>query len=530
MTRLTGFLQRRRRGRLPPLETFPGAAHAAQTLRATEAGFAATIDAVRDAVVTIDADGCVTRMNPEAERLSEWTLDAALGRPVATVLPLFDQADGAPGPAIDADARQLGLLVDATDRVSLGQRGGGRVPVAVTCSPTGAGAVVVVRDVTAERRADARLDVGERLVALDALAEGLAHEINNPLAAVDANAAYLTSRLASLAERYPDEPLDPLLAAAAEIRCEAARVAKAVATLQALQQPDVSDAVALDVREVLDAALDVAGNALRHRARVVRDFAPAPLRVVAPRRALEQACLALLLNAAEAIPEGAAGDHQVRVRCCTDAVGQVEIIVRDSGCGIDPLHLPRIFDPFFSGRPPGESSGLGLALARGTVTALGGHLSAESELGAGATFRLCLPRAPAGASSKRPAPIRPPTTARARRVLAIDDERPVLRALRRLLGDDRDVECVSSGAAALERLTDPETPPYDVVVCDVMMPEMSGIQLHAAVAERAPDYLDRLVFMTGGAFTQGARNFLAEVDNRCISKPFDLQELESVFG
>ncbi len=501
----------------------------AAALHASETGLAATLDNVRDAVITLDAQGRVARMNGAAESISGWTMEEALLRPLSAVVVLYDQPSGSLWPALDADAIQLGLMVGASDRVCLERRDGERVPVALTCTPTADGSVVVMRDATEERRRDARLEVTERLAALGSLAEGMAHEINNPLAAVDANAGYLTTGLVALKARHPAAAVDDLLAAASDIRTGAARIAKAVATLQALQLSPAAEHVAVDVSTLLDAALDVASNALRHRAQVVRDYQDDLPRVLAVPHMLEQAFLNLLLNAAEAIPEGAASEHQVHVSCYTDVAGQICVEVRDTGAGIDPAVRRRVFDAFFTTRP-GAASGLGHALVQGTVNALGGHVDLESPPGEGATFRVCLPRAPAGASSQAPQAAPAATVEPAQRILVVDDERVVLRSLDRLLRDGRQVHGFDCAASALDQLTDPNCEPYDLVLCDLMMPDMTGMDLHAEVSRRAPDYLDRLVFMTGGAFTPRARAFLAQVDNRCIQKPFDLDELMSVVG
>ncbi len=523
----TEMISRRRRPTVVPPPIPGGVERMATALRASERGLAATIDSVSDAVLTLDPNGRVLRMNAAAERITGWTIDCAHGRPLPDLIALHEQRDGSPGPALDGDALRLGLIVGAEDRISLARRDGARIPIVVNCTPTRGGAVLVLRDTTAAGRRHARQEVTERLAALDTLAAGIAHEINNPLATVDAHAAFLARHLEDMRARCPDEPLDELLAATAEIRDGAHRVAKVVSTLEALQRAPAADRVAVDVRDLLGAALDVAGNALRHRARVVCELPTEPLHVLAPPAALEQAFLNLLLNAADALPDGAASAHEVHVRCTLDPVGQVLVEIRDSGRGIAPEHLPRIFDAFFTTHV-GRSSGLGLALVQGTVHAAGGHIDVSSTPGEGARFRVHLPRTHVEAPAEAP----PATHAdrRARRILAVDDERPVLRALSRLLRDGRQVDTVTSTAEALERLTDPSAEPYDLVLCDVMMPDLTGMDLHEALTERAPEYLERLVFMTGGAFTPRARAFLATVEAPCISKPFDLDELLAIVG
>jgi len=197
------------------------------------------------------------------------------------------------------------------------------------------------------------------------------------------------------------------------------------------------------------------------------------------------------------------------------------LAVRDTGTGIAPEDLPRIFDPFFTTRPGGTGSGLGLAVSHGIVTALGGTIEVESVPGCGSTFRVTLPVA---AAAPAPEAVPAPAPPRRARVLVIDDEPLVARSLARLLGKAHEVTTLSAAAEVLRRARDGET--WDVVLCDLMMPGMSGMDLEAELATARPDLLPRILYLTGGAFTERSRAFLA-AGRPHLGKPVDAAELRA---
>jgi PAS domain S-box-containing protein len=176
----------------------------------------------------------------------------------------------------------------------------------------------------------------------------------------------------------------------------------------------------------------------------------------------------------------------------------------------------------------GQRAGLGLSVCHGVVTALGGRIEDEISSAGGTSFRVVLPAAdPVPVSVPPPAPESPrsPSAAPAAgRILIVDDEAMVGRVVERALGRDHRVAAVTSGRAALARIEQGER--YDVVLCDLMMPEMTGMELHERVAAIDPDQADRMVFLSGGAFTPRARAFLEH--RPCLEKPFDLATLEAV--
>jgi CheY-like chemotaxis protein len=232
---------------------------------------------------------------------------------------------------------------------------------------------------------------------------------------------------------------------------------------------------------------------------------------------LGQVFLNLLLNAAQAIPEGHADANLIRVRATTHE-NEVIIEIEDTGAGIPGSIIKRIFDPFFTTKAPGVGMGLGLTISHQIVRAMDGQITVSSRPGSGTTFTVTLPAAPPELPRARASK----TTAASERarVLVIDDEPAVGRSLCALLARTHEATGVTHAHEALELLRSGHE--YDVILCDLMMPEVSGIDLYRLLE---PRQRERVVFMTGGAFTPQAREFLAH--NHCprLEKPFPEHEL-----
>jgi nitrogen-specific signal transduction histidine kinase/CheY-like chemotaxis protein len=366
-----------------------------------------------------------------------------------------------------------------------------------------------------------RLIASERMASLGTLSAGIAHEINNPLASVVANLALLAERISEAAKK-PDL-LGELRDAIAEAERGADRVAQIVRGLRVFSRGDDERRRIVDLAAVADSALRLTGNELRHRARIVRDFRVAPP-VEASEAHLVQVFVNLILNAAQSIPAGDAENNEVRVSIRPGGPGQVIAEVADTGAGMPADVLDRAFDPFFTTRRVGTGIGLGLSICHGIVTSLGGSIEAKSEPGAGSTFRVTLPAARPRAIRDEEPPSHPPGRAR---ILLVEDDPLVSRAVQRILGGEHEVTSVSGGRAALRALA---TGRYDAIVCDLMMPEMNGMQLHAELSRTNPALLERMAFLSGGAFTEAAREFLDRVPNPRIEKPFDPKTLRELIA
>jgi PAS domain S-box-containing protein len=386
----------------------------------------------------------------------------------------------------------------------------------------GAPAVVVVaRDLTDRKRIETHLRLADRMVSIGTLASGIAHEINNPLTYVVTNLELVAEELAQIDEHGPLAELREMTQNARE---GAERVRRIVLGLKAFSRADEERRDVIDLRRVLDLSVDIVWNEIRHRAKLVKQYGEVPP-IVADEARLGQVFINLLVNAAQALPDGHADRHEIRIVTRTDLDGRAIIELHDTGSGILPEHLARIFDPFFTTKPVGSGTGLGLSICHGIITALHGEISVESVAGRGSVFRVTLPPAHAPPVAKRP-PVHAPARDKRGRVLVVDDEPLIADILRRILAVAHDVVVVQSARTAIGRLEAGER--FDVILCDLMMPDMTGMEFYNVVAERAPACVERIVFITGGAFSSHARDFLDRVANERIDKPFDAARVRGV--
>jgi PAS domain S-box-containing protein len=389
------------------------------------------------------------------------------------------------------------------------------------------GAIGVSLDVTERAKAQARLVQAERLASMGTLSATVAHEINNPLTYVIGSLELIAAGLSGSAATLP---LAAELARHVEDAREGAdRVRRIVRGLQAFSRQDDDRTEPTDACAVLERALDMTGNAIRHRARLVRDLETVP-HVLANELRLGQVFVNLLMNASQAIPEGQADSNEIRVRASFDAERHAVVIaVEDTGAGI-PLDVqPRIFEPFFTTKPLGVGSGLGLSICHGIVEGFGGKIEFESVAGRGTIFRVQLKVSAATSARTAAPPLRAAVApVRRGRVLIVDDDERVARSLALLLHREHDVEVSTDPRAAAERVLAGER--FDVILCDLMMPKMTGMELYAVVAERVPEQAERFVFVTGGAFTPAADAFVHRMSNTLLQKPYDMESLNAALA
>ena len=378
-------------------------------------------------------------------------------------------------------------------------------------------------DMSEREEMRARLSLADRMASVGTLAAGVAHEINNPLAYVIANLDFARQELGAVA---PDGAArnDEVPEALKEAREGAERVRLIVKDLKMFSRPDDERMELVDVRRAIDSAATMAWNEIRHRARLVKEYQPVPS-VYANEARLGQVFLNLLVNAAHAIPEGAADKNEIRVTTRVDGQGRIVAEVRDTGGGIPEEIRPRILEPFFTTKPQGLGTGLGLSICHGIVSSLGGELQFESELGRGTVFRVVLTPTSEVELEAETQKLEVELGPRGR-VLVVDDEPLVLKAMKRTLDMEHEVLDFHRARTALEWLEKGQ--PWDLLLCDLMMPEMTGVEFYDELCRRWPERVKDVIFVTGGAFSSGAREFLGRVDNERLEKPFDPQTLREL--
>lgn len=379
--------------------------------------------------------------------------------------------------------------------------------------------LIVGNDITERKRAREQLALADRMAAVGMLAAGVAHEINNPLTYVMLNMQAIAREL----ERSPDEAMRTASTTALE---GLERVRTIVADLRTFARADEDTVGPIDINDVVRTTLRLAEKTVTVSSNLELDLGDVSA-VHGNRGRLGQVVLNVLLNAHEAIEErGVRG--RIRVRSLRGAGGTVVIEISDNGGGIPPEALRRAFEPFFTTKGVGRGTGLGLAICHRIVGDLGGSIAIDSTPSRAGDqtlrthVRIALPAATFERLDARPT-TETPTSDRRRRILVIDDEAEVAEAIKVTLQTQHDVEIAANGAAALERLS--RTPLFDVVLCDVMMPGIDGIEVYEEVSKSSPTIAKRFVFMSGGAFTPRTRAFISGCENRRIEKPFSGDQL-----
>jgi PAS domain S-box-containing protein len=487
---------------------------AEKALREGEQRFRALIGNSSDGIMVVGADGSAIFSSASVARILGPGADAP-------GIPVFDLVH--PEDRLRTEEKFAEVLAKPGVPVAISARlrhhnGSWRELVCVVVNrledPAVRGVVKNFRDVTDRKQMEARLVMADRMVSLGTLAAGVAHEINNPLSYVIANLDYVAGRVSDM---------DDVTEALEEAQAGAERVRSIVRDLKTVSRGDDVEQGAVDLHRVLDASANMAWNEVRHRARLRKEYAATLPPVVGNESRLGQVFLNLLINAAQAIPEGAADRNQIHLSTRVEG-DRVIVDVRDSGTGIPREHLARLFDPFFTTKEIGVGTGLGLFICQNIVTALGGEITVDSVPGRGTTMHVALRVA---AQEPRAVPAAPVPTGVRRRVLIIDDEPLIGAAMVRRL-PEHDVAIETSGLSALVRIRAGET--FDLILCDVMMPDMTGIALFEQLQKEAPALARRVVFMTGGAFTSAARDFLDRVPNPRLEKPIDMHNLRAILS
>ncbi len=382
---------------------------------------------------------------------------------------------------------------------------------------------VTAHDAATTARVEAEADVAllrsDRMATLGQLAAGVAHEINNPLTYIRVNCEQLARVALREEERYlSDVELRRLVD---EVADGLDRIATITGDLSALGRSPEPTRQLVDLAELADAVARVAMPQTRHKAQVLVHVDEGCPSVIGDRARLHQVLLNLVINAALAYETGWAEENVIRIEACCDELGGVQVSVRDNGCGMDEDVLAKAQLPFFSTREVGVGSGLGLSVCTRLVASFGGRLEIESAEDEGTTVRMIFP--PSAVGTMEPMPVKAgPMALVGCRVLICDDDPLVVRALRGVL-KDMDIIAVTDGAEAVAIVERGE--PFDVLLCDVMMPVLTGRDVYEALRVLGQGDEHNMVFMTGGVIDRDLTDFLDAIDNPVVPKPFDYTRL-----
>ena len=363
----------------------------------------------------------------------------------------------------------------------------------------------VVRDVQDRVELERRLADSQRLEAIGRLAGGVAHDFNNLITGIAGYATLLADEL---------DIDDPRRADIIEIQRASGRAADLTRQLLTFARRQVVLPQLVDINRLITDAEPLLRQITGSETHVSLELSPTQVPTLVDPSQFEQVLTNLAVNAAAAMPDG--GPLVISTRTSGD---HVIIEVTDSGVGIPESALPHIFEPFYTTKPPGQGTGLGLATTHGIIQQAGGRIEVESRVGAGTTFRLLLPLEQ-GTPIPAVTEAAPAAVGMRERILVVEDELQVRDVTRRiLLRFGYAVETAADGRQALDRLSS-DGPPIDVVLSDLIMPGMGGWELAAQLRIRHPD--TRVLLMSGYSEELIAAE---QADLAFLAKPFTPREL-----
>jgi len=503
------------------------------TLEGADHDYRVMLEAMSEGVAKLTHQGIIAYCNARFAAMLGVPLDRTIGRSMHDLVPPAEHE------------RFVALLATGGRKRSEGefqvQAPGAAcsLPVLLSVVPmTMGGAEVhclVMTDLTQQRRqADAiaveravmqkRLLQVDRMAAMGTVAAGVAHEINNPLAYVVASLQLMLNRLPELTNGTGGptaEQMEWLHRQLVRASDGAGRVRVIVRDLKAFSRADEDTLGVVDLPRALTSAIALVSNEIVLRARLVLDYEGLPP-VRANEARLGQVFVNLLMNAVQAIPAGDAEGHEIRVSGHADATGQAIIEIRDTGSGITAEDLQRIFEPFFTTKPIGVGTGLGLALCHGIVASFGGQITIENVPDAGALVRVTLPGCGNAAQTIASAP--PPAESKGR-LLVIDDEQDFSEVLQESLKPFHEVATTTRAREALGWIAAGKR--FDVILCDMRMPEMTGLDFYSQLAVNNPEQAKRVVLMSGG-FTRKANEAPIALPRPILEKPFDTDQVRTL--
>ncbi len=463
-----------------------------------------TVDAITQAICIIDAHGMVRRANRVFAELIQVPVTAIPGRPWLGLLP----------PAwSDPVARALAEPTATLVEIRAGER-----TLSFTAIPMAepGSAVLVFEDQTERRRLQEQLIQSEKMSAIGQLIAGVAHDLNNPLASV----VGFSDFLAELGD-IPPQFAEPLQV----IRQEAERAATIVKNLLSFARSQEGERKRQPIGSILESTLALLRNQLMaNKVEATLEVEPGLPDVEVNGNQIKQVFVNLINNANQAIAADApSGRIWVAAKPQRDGVA---VSITDSGPGMTEEIAAHVFEPFFTTKGEGEGTGLGLSICQGIVKEHGGRITLDTKPGVGATFTVELP---AGARTPLVEAAPPPVPeGKQLHILVVDDEPHILYYMRATLESwGHSVEVASDGAYALERAIAGD---FDVIICDLRMPHLSGRDMYQKLARQDPRAAERIIFATGDTVRGDTLQFLETLGRPYLHKPFTLSELRAALG
>jgi PAS domain S-box-containing protein len=487
-------------------------------LRVEKERFRALIEHAADIINVVDAEGVVRYVSPSVETVLGFPPAHYIGKSIFEIVHPEDVAI-----VEHAYRAALGNPDAPIERIEYRlrhQRGDWRVCEATgtnqSDNPSVRGIVVNARDITEAKQAEEEITrqrevlyQREKLAAMGSLLAGVAHELNNPLSIVVGRAIMLEEEAGN----------EAALAAARKIRAAAERCARIVKTFLAMARQHKPQHTAVRINRIIEDSLEILGYSLRTGGvEVVTQFAPDLPEIAADADQLHQVFINLIINAQQALADRPE-PRRLRISSCHDPYTKdIWVEVADNGPGIPEDIRSRIFDPYFTTKPVGSGTGVGLAVSLGIVEAHGGRLTVSCPPEGGAVFVVRLP-VHAAEAVEAEAVVPEPAGGGGKRILIVDDEPDVSALLADILANDRyGIDVAASGREALRLLA--ENDGYEAILSDLRMPEMDGPALYREIERRWPDLARKVIFVTGDSLSSNVQAFLGSARCPVIEKPF----------
>ncbi len=502
--------------------------------RRAERTFEALLEFAPDGIVGVHGDGRITLVNRQAEVLFGYDRAELIGAPIELLVPdRFEPGHSQlrDGYFADPKTRPMGAGAELSARRKDGSEFPAEISLSSLETETGVIAVAAVRDITEraesqrERELQEELNQTRRLESVGQLAGGIAHDFNNLLGVIINLSEFVTAELHEGSQEHDDVQ---------EIGRAAMRAAALTRQLLIFSRREVVQPEVFDLGELARGLENLLRRALGERVEldVVAEIGLWP--VEADRGQMEQVLVNLAVNGRDAMPDGGrliveVGNAELDGAFAATHVGlaagrYVRLSISDSGVGMPPEVLQRAFEPFYTTKPKGEGTGLGLATVYGIVNAAGGHVMLYSEAGTGTSVKIHLPATGRAADAREDAAKGAPD-GRGEVVLVVEDE-PEVRAIakRILVKAGYEVLTAPGGREALELIDEHRV---DLVLTDVIMPGMVGPDLVKLMRESRPEL--RVIFMSGYSHKVLAPEALRDQERTAfLEKPFAADKLKQV--
>lgn len=456
-----------------------------------------TLSSIADAVVAADRDGRITFLNPVAETLTGWQLHEAKGKPAEQILRFVDEETRRPVPNPLMRALRERVVVAMQERTALVSRSGAEVSVEHTVSPVRSqsgrvrGAILVLRDISKRSQVEEQAIHAQKMDAVGRLAGGVAGDFNNVLTVVTGNAELLR------AEAPPGSPTRRFVD---EIVYAGERAAALTRQLLAFSRGSTAQPRVVDLNTVVAGMAPMLRRLLGQNVELTLLTSPHLGHVKADASQMEQVVVNLATNARDAMPQGGKlvietanvdlEDGAASKNLGVKAGSYVMLAVSDTGVGMDPETRSRLFEPFFTTKPAGKGSGLGLATVYGAVRQSDGQVTVYSQPGCGTIFEIYLPRV------EEPLEEPPKRSAKgSETILVVDDEEGVRKLVCAVLKSNGYEVLEANHSAAAFAAFEKNAHKIDMVLTDVVMPQMSGFEMGRQLAGRAPEL--KILYMSG---------------------------------